>query len=56
MWIKELHISLINNILEVIKRLIYNHRMHNLYTIFVKILEINKRFANNLVNEKGKKD
>ncbi len=27
--------------------------MHNLYTIFVKILKINKRFANNLVNEKG---
>jgi len=27
--------------------------MHNLYTIFVKIFEINKRFAVNLLDERG---
>lgn len=30
-----------------------NHRMHNLYTKFVKILEICKQFSKNLVNERG---
>jgi len=53
MRLKKLYISLIISILEVAKLLIYNRRMHNLYTIFVKILEINKRFAVNLVDERG---
>jgi hypothetical protein len=53
MRFKKLYISLIISILEVAKLLIYNRRMHNLYTIFVKILEINKRFAVNLVDERG---
>lgn len=30
-----------------------NHRMHNLFTKYVKILEICKKFSNNLVNDKG---
>ena len=50
---KKLHISLIISILEVTKLLIYNRHMHNLYTIFAKILEINKRFAIKLVDERG---
>lgn len=35
------------------KLLNLNHRMHNLYTKFVKILEICKQFSKNLVNEHG---
>lgn len=40
---KRLYISLIISILEVEKLLIYNQRMHNLYAIFIKILEICKQ-------------
>ena len=50
---KKLHIILIISILAVIKQIIYNRHMYNLYTMFVKILEISKRFAGNLVNERG---
>ena len=50
---KKLRISLIFSKLVVTKLLISNHRMHNLYTKFVKILEICKQFSNNLVNEQG---
>ena len=39
--------------LVVIKTLSSNHRMYNLYTKFVKILEICKQFSENLVNESG---
>lgn len=39
--------------LVVIKTLSSNHRMYSLYTKFVKILEICKRFSENLVNESG---
>ena len=35
------------------KPLNLNHRMHNLYTKFVRILEICKQFSHNLVNEQG---
>ncbi|ERT61465.1 hypothetical protein HMPREF1254_2147 [Prevotella sp. BV3P1] len=35
------------------KTLSSNHRMHNLYTKIVKILEICKQFSENLVNELG---
>ena len=48
---KKLYISLIFNNLVVIKTLSSNHRMYNLYTKFVKILEICKQFSENLVNE-----
>ena len=51
--IKKLYISLICSILEVPKLLISNHRMHNLYAIFVKFHGICKQFAGNLVNESG---
>ena len=37
----------------VFKTLSLNHRMYNLYTKFVKILEICKQFSENLVNELG---
>ena len=50
---KKLHISLIFNNLVAIKTLSSNHRMYNLYTKFVKILEICKQFSENLVNESG---
>ena len=50
---KKLYISLIIRNLVVIKTLSSNHRMHNLYTKFVKILEICKQFSENLVNESG---
>ena len=50
---KKLHISLIFSNLVVFKTLSSNHRMHNLYTKFVKILEICKQFSENLVNENG---
>ena len=39
--------------LVVLKTLSSNHRMYNLYTKFVKILEICKQFSENLVNESG---
>ena len=45
--------SLIFSNLVVIKILSPNHRMYNLYTKFVKILEICKQFSENLVNESG---
>ena len=50
---KKLYISLIFSNLVVIKTLSSNHRMHNLYTKFIKILEICKQFSENLVNESG---
>ena len=50
---KKLYISLIFNNLVVIKTLSSNHRMYNLYTKFVKTLEICKQFSENLVNESG---
>ena len=50
---KKLYISLIFSNLVVIKILSSNHRMYNLYTKFVKILEICKQFSENLVNESG---
>lgn len=50
---KKLHISLNVNILEVTKLLIFNQRMHNLYAIFAKFLDICKQMAGNLVNEQG---
>lgn len=50
---KKLHISLILSNLVASKLLNINHRMHNLYTKFVKILEICKEFSENLVNECG---
>ena len=51
---KRLHMSLIFSNLVVIKKtLSSNHRMYNLYTKFVKILEICKQFSENLVNESG---
>lgn len=51
--LKKLHISLIFSNLVAPKLLNSNHRMHNLYTKFVKILEICKQFSKNLVNERG---
>ena len=51
--LKKLRISLIFSKLVELKLLISNHRMYNLYTKFVKILEICKQFSNNLVNEQG---
>ena len=45
--------SLIFSNLATIKTLSSNHRMYNLYTKFVKILEICKQFSENLVNESG---
>lgn len=50
---KRLYMSLIFSNLVVIKTLSSNHRMYNLYTKFVKILEICKQFSENLVNESG---
>jgi len=51
---KKLHISLIFSNLVKSKPLSTNPRMRNLYTKFVKILEICKQFSHNLVNEQGK--
>ena len=48
-----MHISLIFSNLVVTKTLSFNHRVYNLYTKFVKILEICKHFSENLVNESG---
>ena len=45
--------SLIFSNLVVFKTLSSNHRMYNLYTKFVKILEICKQFSENLVRESG---
>ena len=45
--------SLFFSNLVVFKTLSSNHRMYNLYTKFVKILEICKQFSENLVNESG---
>ncbi len=42
---KKLRISLIFSNLVVIKTLNSNHRMHNLYANFVRILEVCKRFS-----------
>ena len=39
--------------LGVLKHLIYIYRMHNLYAIFAKYLDICKQKAGNLVNEQG---
>ena len=50
---KKLYISLIFSNLVVIKTLSSNPRMYNLYTKFVKILEICKQFSENLINESG---
>ena len=50
---KKLYISLVFSNLVVIKTLSSNHRMYNLYTKFVKTLEICKQFSENLVNESG---
>ena len=46
---KRLYISLFSNLV-VIKTLSSSHRMYNLYTKLVKILEICKQFSENLVN------
>ena len=50
---KKLRILLVFSKLEVSKHLIYIHRMHNLYAIFAKFLDICKQKAGNLVNEQG---
>ena len=52
MFVK-LRISLIFPNLVLSNSLSLNHRMHNLYTKFVRILEICKRFSYNPVNEQG---
>ena len=49
----KLYMSLIFSNLLVTKTLSSTHRMYNLYTKFVKILEICKQFSENLVNESG---
>lgn len=50
---KKLRISLIFSNLVVTNLLNSNHRMHNLYTKFTKILEICKQLSKNLVNDHG---
>ena len=45
--------SLFFSNLVVFKTLSPYHRMYNLYTKFVKILEICKQFSENLVRESG---
>ena len=50
---KKLCILLIFSKLKVIKLLIDKYRMHNLYAIFAKFLNICKQVAGNLVNESG---
>ena len=52
---KSLYISLISINLVAIKTLSSNHRMYNLYTKFAKILEICKKYSENLVNESENK-
>ena len=43
--------SLVFGKLVMFKTLSSNHRMHNLYTKFVKILELCKQFSENFMNE-----
>ena len=50
---KKLHMLLVFSNLLMFKTLSSDHRMYNLYTKFVKILEICKQFSENLVNELG---
>ena len=50
---KKLHVSLVFGNLVMFNTLSSNHRMHNLYTKIVKLLEICKQFSENLVNELG---
>ena len=50
---KKLCILLIFSKLKVTKLLIDKYRMHNLYAIFAKLLNICKQIAGNLVNESG---
>lgn len=50
---KKLCILLIFSKLKVPKLLMNKYRMHNLYAIFVKILNICKQVAGNLVNQSG---
>ena len=50
---KKLCIFLIFSKLKVTKLLIDQYRMHNLYAIFAKLLNICKQIAGNLVNESG---
>ena len=50
---KKLCILLIFSKLKVAKLLIDKYRMHNLYAIFAKLLNICKQVAGNLVNESG---
>ena len=45
--------SVIFSNLVVVKTLSSNHRVYNLYTKIVKILEICKQYSENLVNESG---
>lgn len=52
---KRLYISLIFSNLMAIKTLSSNYRMYNLYTKFAKILEICKKYSENLVNESENK-
>ena len=50
---KKFCILLIFSKLEVLCHLNYNYRMHNLYAIFAKFLDICKQMAGNLVHEYG---
>ena len=50
---KKLCILLIFSKLKVTKLLIDKYRMHNLYAIFAKFLNICKQVVGNLVNESG---
>ena len=50
---KKLYMSLIVSNLVVFNTLSPNHRMYNLYTKFVKILEICKQLSEKLTNESG---
>ena len=50
---KKLCILLIFSKLKVAKLLIDKYRMHNLYAIFAKFLNICKQVSGNLVNESG---
>ena len=49
----KLRILLIFINLVLSKSLSLNHRIHNLYTKFVRILDICKQFSHNLVNTEG---
>lgn len=50
---RKLCILLIFSKLKVFNHLIYNYRIHNLYAIFAKFLDICKQMAGDLVNEHG---